>query len=111
MTLKIDFSQPIFPKTIVHEITVSDLDNFYAVSSDLDKSNLFFMLLTSAYHYENSEDFVTAAHLYFLAAYYLFVPLTPPGSYQLALHYINKAIMLNPSFEYKEWFSFMEKGN
>lgn len=111
MTLKIDFFQPVFPKKIAREITVSDLDNFYATSSDLDKSNLFFMLLASSYHYENSGDFVIAAHLYFLTAYYIFVPLTPPGSYQLAMHYISKAAALNPTSEYKEWLSLMEKGN
>lgn len=111
MTLKIDFSQPVFQKETACEIAVSDLDNFYAASSDLDKSNLFFMLLTSSCHYENSGDFVTAAHLYFLTAYYLFVPLTPPGSYQLAMCYINKAVALNPISEYKEWLSLMEKGN
>ena len=109
--LKIDFTEPILSEKTVCEITTSDLNDFYVASSDLDKTNLFFVLLVSSHHYEAKNDFVKAAHLYFLTAFYLFTPLTPPGSYELSLHYINKAIALNPLPEYKEWCSLMEKGN
>lgn len=111
MKLKIDFAEPVIPEKAVCEISTSDLDDSYAGSSDFDKGNLFFVLLASAHHYDDKNDFVKAAHLYFLAAYYLFMPLTPPGSYELSLHYINKAIARNPLSEYKEWRSLMEQGN
>ena len=69
------------------------------------------MLLASLHHYEDAGDKIRAAHLSFLAAYYLFVALTPPGSCQLALHYIKKAIALNDTSAYREWLALIEKGN
>ena len=88
-----------------------DLDDFYVSASDTDRMNLFFILLTSLHYYERNGDIVRAAHLSFLAAYYVFTPLTPPGSHYLALHYMNKAISLNSLPEYSEWLVVMEKGN
>ena len=73
--------------------------------------NLFFILLASLHYYEENGDAVRAAHLSFLTAYYVFTPLTPPGSECLALHYMNKAVSLNPIPEYKEWLLIMGKGN
>ncbi|MEZ3505832.1 MAG: hypothetical protein K1W10_02540 [Lachnospiraceae bacterium] len=111
MGIRIDFSEPVIEKGIVMEMGSGDLDDFYASASDFDKSNLFFILLASLHYYEESGDTVRAAHLSFLTAYYVFTPLTPPGSHQLALHYIKKAVSMNPLSEYKEWLSIMEKGN
>ena len=111
MGIRIDFSEPVIEKGIVMEMSSEDLDDFYASASDFNKSNLFFILLASLHHYEESGDIVKAAHLSFLTAYYVFTPLTPPGSHQLALHYIKKAVSMNPLSEYKEWLSIMEKGN
>lgn len=111
MELKIDFGEPIIKKELVLSIQPTDLNDFYATASDFDKDNLFFVLLTSLHHFEESNDTQIAAHLSFLLAYYLFVPLTPPGSFYLALHYINKAISLNPISEYKEWLELIKKGN
>ena len=111
MILKIDFSEPIIKEADVMEIVPSDLDKFYISASDFDKSNLFFILLTSLHFYEGKEEIEKAAHLSFLAAYYLFVTLTPPGSCLLALHYIKKALALSPKAEYQEWLLLMEKGN
>ena len=90
-------------------IKPSDLDDFYITASDFDKSNLFFVLLTSAHFYEEKNEKEKAAHLYYLAAYYLFVSLTPPGSCMLALHYINKALELYPLPEYQEWLGLIQK--
>lgn len=111
MGIRIDFSEPIIKKDIVMEMSSGDLDNFYVSASDFDKSNIFFILLASLHHYEEDGDTVRAAHLSFLTAYYVFTPLTPPGSYQLALYYIKKAVSMNPLPEYIEWLSIMEKGN
>ena len=109
--MRIKFDEPIIGKDNVLEIGSKDLDDFYVSASDTDRMNLFFILLTSLHYYEENGDAVRAAHLCFLAAYYVFTPLTPPGSECLALHYMNKAVSLNPIPEYKEWLSIMEKGN
>ena len=111
MMIKIDFSEPVIKKDIVMEMSSEDLDDFYASASDFDKSNIFFILLASLHYYEESDDVIRAAHLSFLTAYYVFMPLTPPGSHQLALHYIKKAVSMNPLPEYEKWLSIMEKGN
>ncbi len=109
--MRIKFDEPIIGKDNVLEIDSKDLDDFYVSASDTDRMNLFFILLTSLHYYEGNGDTVRAAHLSFLVAYYAFTPLTPPGSHYLALHYMNKAISLNPLLEYNEWLVVMEKGN
>ena len=111
MKLTIDFGDPVFAREDVLQIHPIDLNDFYTGASDFDKNNLFFMLLTSLHHYEDVGDKVRAAHLSFLAANYLFIALTPPGSFQLALHYIKKAIALNDTDEYRHWLTLIEKGN
>lgn len=111
MNIKIDFAEPIIEMSRVLEMSSRDLDDFYVSATDCDRGNLFFILLASLHHYEESGDTVRAAHLSFLTAYYVFTPLTPPGSHQLALHYIKKAVSMNPLPEYKEWLLIMEKGN
>lgn len=110
MKLTIDFGAPIIPEKDVLQIRPNDLNDFYFEASDFDKNNIFFMLLTSLHHYEALGDKVRAAHLSFLAAYYL-IALTPPGSCLLALHYIKKATALNDMPEYRQWLALMEKGN
>ena len=111
MKILIDFSEPIIGKEQILDIRPVDLDDFYLAASDYDKNNLFFVLLTSILHYEDGGDIVEAAHLNFLAAYYLYSTLTPPGSQSLALHYINRAISLNHLTEYDEWLDLIKKGN
>ena len=109
--MRVNFDKPIIEEECVLEIAIGDLDNFYVSASDIDRVNFFFILLTSLHYYEENGDTVRAAHLSFLTAYYVFTPLTPPGSECLALHYMNKAVLLNPIQEYKECLSIMEKGN
>ena len=109
--MRIKFGETIIGKDKVLEIDSKDLDDFYVSASDIDRMSLFFILLTSLHYYEGNGDTVRAAHLSFLVAYYAFTPLTPPGSHYLALHYMNKAISLNPLPEYNEWLVVMEKGN
>lgn len=68
-------------------------------------------MLNSLHAYEAERDPIRAAHLSFLIANYLFIALTPPGSYDLALHYMKKAIRLNPTEAYSHWLTLMENGN
>lgn len=111
MELYIDFSAPVLPAETASALQMSDLNDFYGSASDFDKSNLFFVLLTSLHHYEDAGDRPLAAQLSFLAAYYLYIALTPPGSQELALHYIRRAIALHPTPLYQEWLGLIEQGN
>ena len=111
MKLKINWSAPVLDEDVVLKIAPNDLDDFYFSASDLDKGNLYFVLLTSFLHYEEREDKGKAAHLCFLIANYLFVAYTPPGSAQLALYYIRKAIELDPLPEYRQWLTLIRQGN
>lgn len=107
--MKIDFGEPILKN--IKEISVSDLDDFYVYASETDRLNLFFVLLASAIHYRDRGEFEDAAHLFYLISYYLFVPLTPPASCELASHFINKAIELNDISEYRDWLAIVQSGN
>ena len=54
MRLKIDFDEPIIQENDVMKIQPSDLDDFYVAednSNNSDKTNLFFVLLTSFHYY------------------------------------------------------------
>ena len=111
MILKINWQEPTIQENDVMQIQPTNLDDFYATADSFDRTNLFFVLLTSFHHYFDKGEQGKAAHLSFLMAYYLFIALTPPGSWKLAVHYINQAISLNPLDEYKEWLPLIEKGN
>lgn len=111
MALFIRWDQPLIPEDQVLQLRPTELDDFYFSASEPDKSNLFFILLNSLHYYEGKGDCVRAAYLSFLTANYLFVALTPPGSYDLALHYMKKALVLEPKEEYRQWLALMEQGN
>lgn len=111
MKLTIDFGEPILPKEKVLEITLKDLEEFYGEISEVNDLNLFFVLLTSIHYYEEEEDRVRAAHLCYLASWYVFLLLTPPGSWELAMYYMKRAIALNDQQEYRETLEYMKKGN
>ncbi len=111
MTISINWDDPLINGCDVWQLQPSDLDDFYVVASDLDKGNLFFVLLASFHYALDREELEMAAHLSFLMAYYLFNALTPPGSQALAEHYIRQAIALNPLEEYETWHALMEQGN
>lgn len=109
--IDINFEIPIIPeKKILHE-TESEIDDLYSTLSNNDQFNLFFMLLTTMHQYEKEQKKEAAAHAAYLLSYYLFVALTPPGSEQLALQYIEKAIEMNPASLYKNWKKFVMDGN
>ena len=111
MKLTIDFGHPVFDEKTAEAMTTADLDDFYASAGELDQLNLFFQLEASFYHCLEMGKEKLAARLTFLTAYYLFTPLTPPASWELALHYIGEAVRLDPRQEYREWQKLMEKGN
>lgn len=61
--MRVNFDKPIIKKECVLETVIGDLDNFYASASDIDRVNLFFILLASLYYYEENGDAVRAAYL------------------------------------------------
>lgn len=111
MTISINWDDPLIDDCEVQQLQPSDLDDFYVAASDLDKGNLFFVLLASFHDALDRQEPEQAAHLSFLMAYYLFITLTPPGSQALAEHYIRQAIALNPLEEYETWRALIEQGN
>ena len=112
MKLKVDFGQPLFEENIALGVTTADLDDFYVKSAELERLSLFFMLEASFHkHLADGKDEL-AAHLAFLIAYYVFLPLTPPASWHLALYYIHEAVRLNPgNATYAAWLELIKKGN
>ena len=111
MTTLIDFSNPILDKQTAEQLATNILDDFYVSENVYNKFNLYFVLEISIIFYEKSGDTALAAHLSFLAAYYIFYALTPPGSYELALYHMSNAIRLNDTSEYREQLEIMKKGN
>lgn len=111
MMLQIDWDNPILKEDEIKGIRTFDLDSFYTSGDSLSKTNIFFVLLASYHHYSDMGKNDCAAHLCFLMAYYLFIALTPPGSQQLAKQYIQQAVLLYPTDEYRRWQDLIEKGN
>ncbi len=52
-----------------------------------------------------------AAHCAFLLAYYLFTPLTPPASLELAKFYISNALAWDDAPEYRQWKKIIDGRN
>ena len=111
MMLQINWDNPIIKEDEIMAIQPSDLDSFYMSGDSYTKTNIFFVLLASYHHYSDMGKSDCTAHLSFLMAYYLFIALTPPGSQQLAKQYIQQAVLLYPTDEYRRWQDLIEKGN
>ena len=92
MKINIDFGHPYFDEKAIFEITPTSLNDFYADENEINRLNLFFMLEASLHRFQNGKNIKAAAHCAFLMAYYLFIPLTPPASCELAEFYIDKAL-------------------
>ena len=111
MRLVIDWNNPCLDDEQIVSITLSDLDDFYADAASIDQLNLFFVLLNTCVQAQERGDRVVEARLCCLMAYYLFVPLTPPGSQPLAQRCIDRAVELDSRPEYREWQQIISEGN
>lgn len=111
MKIQIDFEYPYFDETAILKLTLNDLDCFYADASEVNRLNLFFVLEASLHRFQSKKCMKAAARCAFIMAYYLFVPLTPPASSELARFYINKALELDETIEYRQWKEAIDKGN
>ena len=86
------------------------------ISIDTDENegnrlNLFFMLEATLHRFEKENRLKAAARCAFLMAYYLFNPLTPPASFELAEFYIDRAIEWDETPEYSRWKRTIDQGN
>ena len=84
MKIDIDFGHPYFDENIILELECNDLNDFYANENEVNQLNLFFVLEASLHRFQSENNTKAAARCAFLMAYYLFIPLTPPASFELA---------------------------
>lgn len=104
MGFKIDTNSPFMSEEDILKISLTDLDDFYVATQHSYKQyDLFFVLLSAFNTYFDAGKKEISAHLSFLMAYYLFMPLTPANSLNLAYFYIKKAVELYPKDEYIHW--------
>ena len=111
MKIEINFAQPYMDGKTVTALTIDDLDRFYSAADEVNRLNLFFVLEASLHRLQDRGDRKAAARCAFLMAYYLFTPLTPPASCELAEFYIHKALEWDEMPEYRQWAKMIAKGN
>ena len=111
MTIHIDFGHPYFEEKTIFALDLNDLDCFYQAENEVNQLNLFFVLEASLHRFQNENNFKAAARCAFFMAYYLFTPLTPPASFELAEYYIDRALEWNETPEYRAWKTLIDQGN
>ena len=111
MNIKIDFGNPYFDEKTIFNLTPDDLNCFYANENEVNRLNLFFVLEASLHKFQNESSMKAAARCAFLMAYYLFIPLPPPASFELAEFYIDRALEWDETPEYRQWKRLIDEGN
>lgn len=111
MKIKIDFGHPYFDEDTIFTLTINDLNCFYSDENEINRLNLFFVLEASLHKFQSVKNMKAAARCAFLMAYYLFIPLTPPASSELAEFYIDRALEWDEMPEYQQWKRNIDKGN
>ena len=111
MKITIDFEHPYMDENTIFELHPNDLDCFYTDTDEVNGINLFFVLEASLHRLQNKKNRKAAARCAFLMAYYLFIPLTPPASCELAEFYIDRALEWDETLEYRQWKEIIGKGN
>ena len=109
--INIDHEHPYLEEKAIFQLTLKDLDRFYADEDEVDRLNLFFVLEASLHRFQRDNSLKTAARCAFLMAYYLFMPLTPPASFELAEYYIDRALEWDAAPEYIQWKKLIDGGN
>ena len=109
--INIDFEHPYFDEKTIFELTPADLNDFYTDESEVNRLNLFFVLEASLHKFQRGNSVKAAARCAFLMAYYLFIPLTPPASFELAEFYIDRALEWDETPEYSQWKKLIDQGN
>lgn len=111
MKINIDFEHPYMDEKTILELTPDDLDCFYADETEVNQLNLYFVFESSLHRFQKQKNRKAAARCAFLMAYYLFTPLTPPASFELAEFYIDRALEWDETPEYRQWKEIIDGGN
>ena len=111
MKIRIDFGHPYFEEKELLELALDDLNCFYGDANEVDRLDLFFVLEASLHRFEGKNSMKAAARCAFLMAYYLFIALTPPASFELAEYYIDRALEWDETPEYRRWKKNIDEGN
>ena len=111
MNIQISFDHPYFDEETILAMTLQDLDCFYGAENEVNRLNLFFMLEASLHKFQAANRREAAARCAFFMAYYLFIALTPPASCELAAFYIDQALDLDDTPEYRQWQKSIAEGN
>lgn len=111
MKINIDFGHPYFDERAILELKLTDLDDFYVGENEINRLNLFFVLEASLHRFQSENRMKAAARCAFLMAYYVFLPLTPPASFELAEFYIDRALEWDETPEYRKWKNLIDEGN
>ena len=111
MKINIDFGRPYFDEKTIFKLTPADLNDFYTDENEVNQLNLFFVLEASLHRFQRENSLKVAARCAFLMAYYLFIPLTPPASFELAEFYIDRALEWDETPEYRQWKTLIDQGN
>ena len=109
MKVKIDFEHPYFDEKIIFELTLDDLNCFYADANEVNRLNLFFILEASLHKLQDRKNVKASARCAFLMAYYLFVPLTLSNLAELSGSILTA--LNDETSEYRQWKERIGKGN
>lgn len=95
----------------IFSLTEDMLDDFYSDSGEIERINIFFHLQNELLYLKAEERKKEAAYVSYLISYYIFYPLTPPHSEELALYYAKEALALHNTIKYQDWIKVVEEGN
>lgn len=99
------------PVENIFELTENILDDLYANSNETNQFNIFFHLQNEYFYLKNNNNIKELAYICYLISYYIFHPLTPPHSEELALAYAEMALELDNNTKYKDWIEEVKEGN
>jgi hypothetical protein len=68
MKIKIDFGAPFIPAEDILSVTCTDLSSQYAIATDYDQFNIFFVLLTTLHMCEDKGKNILAAYTSYLVS-------------------------------------------
>jgi len=100
MSTAIHCDEAIFKMKEAAEMEITDLDAFYDSAKVEDRMNLYFELEASFLRYLADGYCDLAAHVAYLAAYYIEKKLHAVSGKEMASYYLNRAIQLCPANEY-----------
>lgn len=107
----INYDNYIIPVDKIMQLSITDLEDLYNQEDTFYKYNIFFILLNEYIILKEQKLVDELAHVCYLLSYYLFIPLTPPASEELAEFYAKEAIYYNGIDKYKDWLKYLKEGN